>query len=147
MNLLKHYIMKRNILLTAVFAILLTGFSTFSFAQGKTSFKFNFGTSFSKPEDELGTVARKGKSMQPTVSVELGRLINYGASPRGSINLALAAKCYAFIKRRGYVIPEDVRAVVYDVLRHRIGITYEAEAENITTEAIITKVLNQVQVP
>lgn len=74
-------------------------------------------------------------------------LINYGASPRGSINLALAAKCYAFIKRRGYVIPEDVRAVVYDVLRHRIGITYEAEAENITAEDIITKVLNQVQVP
>ena len=73
--------------------------------------------------------------------------IQYGASPRGSINLALAAKCHAFIKRRGYVIPEDVRAVVYDVLRHRIGITYEAEAENITTEAIITKVLNQVQVP
>jgi MoxR-like ATPase len=61
--------------------------------------------------------------------------------------LALAAKCYAFIKRRGYVIPEDVRAVVHDVLRHRIGITYEAEAENITSEDIINKVLNQVQVP
>lgn len=74
-------------------------------------------------------------------------LIQYGASPRGSINLGLAAKCYAFIKRRGYVLPEDVRAVIYDVLRHRIGITYEAEAENITAEDIITKVLNQVQVP
>jgi MoxR-like ATPase len=74
-------------------------------------------------------------------------LISFGASPRGSINLALAAKCYAFIKRRGYVIPEDVRAVVHDVLRHRIGITYEAEAENITSEDIINKVLNQVQVP
>jgi len=73
--------------------------------------------------------------------------IQYGASPRGSINLALAAKCYAFIKRRGYVIPEDVRAVVHDVLRHRIGITYEAEAENITTEIIISKIINQVQVP
>ncbi len=74
-------------------------------------------------------------------------LISYGASPRGSINLALAAKCYAFIKRRGYVIPEDVRAVVHDVLRHRIGITFEAEAEEITTVDIINKVLGQVQVP
>lgn len=74
-------------------------------------------------------------------------LISYGASPRGSINLALAAKCYAFIKRRGYVIPEDVRAVVYDVLRHRIGITYEAEAENITSEDIIHKIINEIEVP
>ncbi len=74
-------------------------------------------------------------------------LISYGASPRGSINLALAAKCYAFIKRRGYVIPEDVRAVVYDVLRHRIGITYEAEAENITSEDIISKIINEIEVP
>ena len=74
-------------------------------------------------------------------------LISFGASPRGSINLATAAKCYAFIKRRGYVIPEDVRAVVYDVLRHRIGITYEAEAENITTEEIINEILNSVEVP
>ena len=64
-------------------------------------------------------------------------LISFGASPRGSINLANASKCYAFIKRRGYVVPEDVRAVVHDVLRHRIGITYEAEAENITSEEII----------
>ena len=70
---------------------------------------------------------------------ELKPLISFGASPRGSINLATAAKCYAFIKRRGYVIPEDVRAVVYDVLRHRIGITYEAEAENVTSEDIIVK--------
>jgi MoxR-like ATPase len=74
-------------------------------------------------------------------------LISFGASPRGSINLATAAKCYAFIKRRGYVIPEDVRAVVYDVLRHRIGITYEAEAENVTTEDIISKIVNEVEVP
>ena len=74
-------------------------------------------------------------------------LINFGASPRGSINLAKAAKCYAFIKRRGYVIPEDVRAVVIDVLRHRIGITYEAEAENITSEEIINKIINEVEVP
>ncbi|MBS3992807.1 MAG: AAA family ATPase [Bacteroidetes bacterium] len=74
-------------------------------------------------------------------------LISYGASPRGSINLALAAKCYAFIKRRGYVIPEDVRAVVYDVLRHRIGVTYEAEAENITSEDLISKIINEVEVP
>jgi MoxR-like ATPase len=74
-------------------------------------------------------------------------LISFGASPRGSINLATAAKCYAFIKRRGYVIPEDVRAVVHDVLRHRIGITYEAEAENITSVDIINKIVNEIEVP
>lgn len=74
-------------------------------------------------------------------------LISFGASPRGSINLALASKCFAFIKGRGYVIPEDVRAVVHDVLRHRIGITYEAEAENITTEEIINKIVNEIEVP
>ena len=78
---------------------------------------------------------------------KLKPLINFGASPRGSINLAKAAKCYAFIKRRGYVIPEDVRAVVNDVLRHRIGITYEAEAENITSLDIINSIINEVQVP
>lgn len=78
---------------------------------------------------------------------DLKPLISFGASPRGSINLATAAKCYAFIKRRGYVIPEDVRAVVYDVLRHRIGITYEAEAENITSEDIINKIVNEIEVP
>ncbi len=78
---------------------------------------------------------------------DLKPLISFGASPRGSINLATAAKCYAFIKRRGYVIPEDVRAVVYDVLRHRIGITYEAEAENITSEDIISKIVNEIEVP
>ncbi|MCD4681417.1 MAG: MoxR family ATPase [Bacteroidales bacterium] len=74
-------------------------------------------------------------------------LIYYGGSPRASINLALAAKAYAFIKRRGYVIPEDIRAVANDVLRHRIGLTYEAEAENITTEDIINEILNTVEVP
>ena len=74
-------------------------------------------------------------------------LISFGASPRGSINLTTAAKCYAFIKRRGYVVPEDVRAVVHDVLRHRIGITYEAEAENITSEDIINRIVNVVEVP
>ena len=78
---------------------------------------------------------------------DLKPLISFGASPRGSINLALASKCYAFIKRRGYVIPEDVRAVVHDVLRHRIGITYEAEAENLTSEDIINKIINQIEVP
>jgi len=78
---------------------------------------------------------------------ELKPLISYGASPRGSINLAMATKCYTFIKRRGYVIPEDVRAVALDVLRHRIGITYEAEAENITPEDIVHKIINQVEVP
>jgi MoxR-like ATPase len=74
-------------------------------------------------------------------------LISYGGSPRASINLALAAKAYAFIKRRGYVIPEDVRAVCLDVMRHRVGLTYEAEAENITSEQIITEILNTVEVP
>ena len=74
-------------------------------------------------------------------------LVSFGASPRGSINLATAAKCYAFIKRRGYVVPEDVRAVVMDVLRHRVGITYEAEAENMTSEDIIEKIINEVEVP
>lgn len=78
---------------------------------------------------------------------EIKPLISFGASPRGSINLATAAKCYAFIRGRGYVIPEDVRAIVYDVLRHRIGITYEAEAENIKTEDIINKVINEIEVP
>ncbi|MDI9341997.1 MAG: AAA family ATPase [Sediminibacterium sp.] len=74
-------------------------------------------------------------------------LISYGGSPRASINLALAAKAYAFIKRRGYVIPEDVRAICLDVMRHRVGLTYEAEAENITSENIITEILNTVEVP
>tara|TARA_A100000164_G_scaffold272988_1_gene244963 strand:+ start:777 stop:1778 length:1002 start_codon:yes stop_codon:yes gene_type:complete len=78
---------------------------------------------------------------------ELKPFINFGASPRGSINLANASKCFAFIKRRGYVIPEDVRAIVLDVLRHRIGLTYEAEAENITSEDIINKIVNKVEVP
>ncbi len=74
-------------------------------------------------------------------------LISYGASPRGSINLATAAKCHAFLRHRGYVIPEDVRAVVYDVLRHRIGLTYEAEAENITAVDLIIQIINEVDVP
>ena len=74
-------------------------------------------------------------------------LISFGASPRGSINLATAAKCHAFLRHRGYVIPEDVRAVIYDVLRHRIGLTYEAEAENITAVDLITQIINEVEVP
>ena len=74
-------------------------------------------------------------------------LISYGASPRASISLSMAAKAYAFIKRRGYVIPEDVRAVCNEVLRHRLGLSYEAEAENVTTEQIISEVLNAVIVP
>ncbi len=78
---------------------------------------------------------------------KLKPLISYGGSPRASISLAMAAKTYAFIKRRGYVIPEDVRAICYDVLRHRIGLTYEAEAENITPEDIISEILNKVEVP
>ena len=81
---------------------------------------------------------------------KLGKLkpyISYGGSPRASINLALAAKAYAFIKRRGYVIPEDVRAICHDVMRHRIGLTYEAEAENVTSEQILNEILNVVEVP
>jgi MoxR-like ATPase len=74
-------------------------------------------------------------------------MINYGASPRATINLALTAQAFAFIKRRGYVIPEDIRAVAHDVLRHRIGLTYEAEAENITSSDIINEILNTVEVP
>ncbi|MCK9163562.1 MAG: ATPase, partial [Bacteroidales bacterium] len=73
--------------------------------------------------------------------------INYGASPRATINLALASRAYAFIKRRGYVIPEDVRAICLDVMRHRIGLTYEAEADNISTEEIINEIINKVDVP
>ena len=78
---------------------------------------------------------------------KLKPLINYGASPRGSISLAAAAKAYAFMKRRGYVIPEDVRAVALDVLRHRVGLTYEAEAENVTSDEVVNEVLNRVDVP
>ena len=74
-------------------------------------------------------------------------LIQYGGSPRASINLARAAKAFAFIKRRGYVIPEDVRAVAHDVMRHRIGLTYEAEAENRTSDAIVTRLLESSEVP
>lgn len=78
---------------------------------------------------------------------ELKDMIGFGGSPRASINLALAARTYAFIKRRGYVIPEDVRAIAHDVLRHRIGLTYEAEASNITSDEIVSKILNKIEVP
>jgi MoxR-like ATPase len=78
---------------------------------------------------------------------DIKNFISFGGSPRASISLCLASRAYAFIQRRGYVIPEDVRAVAHDVLRHRIGITYEAEANNVTSDDIVTKILNQVQVP
>ena len=78
---------------------------------------------------------------------DLKNMISFGGSPRASINLALAARAFAFIKRRGYVIPEDVRAVAHDVLRHRIGLTYEAEAANLTSDEIVSKILNKVEVP
>ena len=77
---------------------------------------------------------------------DLKDMISFGGSPRASINLAKAARAYAFIKRRGYVVPEDVRAVAHDVLRHRIGLTYEAEAANITSEEIVSKIINKVEV-
>ena len=78
---------------------------------------------------------------------ELKDLITFGGSPRASINLAKAARAYAFIKRRGYVVPEDVRAVAHDVLRHRIGLSYEAEATSVTSEEIVSKIINKVEVP
>ena len=78
---------------------------------------------------------------------DLKEMISFGASPRASINLALAARAYAFIKRRGYVVPEDVRAVAHDVLRHRIGLSYEAEASNISADEIVSQILNRVEVP
>lgn len=78
---------------------------------------------------------------------ELKQMITFGGSPRASINLAKAARAYAFIKRRGYVVPEDVRAVAHDALRHRIGLSYEAEASNVTSEDIISQIINKVQVP
>jgi MoxR-like ATPase len=78
---------------------------------------------------------------------KLKPLISYGGSPRASINLALASKAYAFMKRRGYVIPEDVRSICFDVMRHRVGLTYEAEAENVTSENILSEILNAVEVP
>jgi MoxR-like ATPase len=74
-------------------------------------------------------------------------MITFGGSPRASINLAKAARAFAFIKRRGYVVPEDVRAVAHDVLRHRIGLSYEAEASNVTSEEIVSKIINKVEVP
>ena len=82
-----------------------------------------------------------------TIMKNLKDMISFGGSPRASINLAKAARAYAFIKRRGYVVPEDVRAVAHDVLRHRIGLTYEAEASNITSEEIVSKIINKVEVP
>ena len=78
---------------------------------------------------------------------ELKDMITFGGSPRASINLAKASRAYAFIKRRGYVVPEDVRAIAHDVLRHRIGLSYEAEAANITAEEIVSKIINKVEVP
>jgi len=78
---------------------------------------------------------------------KLSQLISYGASPRATINLALGAKAFAFIKRRGYVIPEDVRAICPEILRHRVAVTYEAEAEEVTSEQIVQEVLNKIEVP
>ena len=78
---------------------------------------------------------------------DLKDMITFGGSPRASINLAKAARAYAFIKHRGYVVPEDVRAVAYDVMRHRIGLSYEAEASNISSEEIISRIINSVEVP
>ena len=78
---------------------------------------------------------------------KLKSLINYGASPRATINLALASRALAFVRRRGYVIPEDVRSICLDVMRHRVGLTYEAEAENIKSEDIVTEIINRIDVP
>ncbi len=100
-----------------------------------------------KIEKYIVDIVFASRSPQDYNLTKLKGLISYGGSPRASINLALAAKAYAFIKRRGYVIPEDVRAICHDVMRHRIGITYEAEAENVTSESIINEILNAVEVP
>ena len=100
-----------------------------------------------KVEKYIVDIVFASRSPQDYNLGNLKGLISYGGSPRASINLALAAKAYAFIKRRGYVIPEDVRAICHDVMRHRIGITYEAEAENVTSESIINEILNAVEVP
>ncbi|MDD2602567.1 MAG: MoxR family ATPase, partial [Prevotella sp.] len=78
---------------------------------------------------------------------ELKDLITFGGSPRASINMAKASRAYAFIKHRGYVVPEDVRAIAHDVLRHRIGLSYEAEAGNVTSEEIVSKIINKIEVP
>ena len=83
----------------------------------------------------------------PIPSVNEKPLIGFGSSPRGSINLAKASKCYAFINGRGFVVPEDVRAVIYDVLRHRIGLSYLAEADEISSEQIIEQIVNTIEVP
>ena len=100
-----------------------------------------------KIEQYIVNIVDATRNPQDYNLAEYKNLINFGASPRASINLALAAKAYAFIKRRGYVIPEDIRAICYDVLRHRIGLSYEAEAENITSEQIISGILNNVEIP
>lgn len=100
-----------------------------------------------KIENYILDIVFAGRNPEKFKLEKLRPLIAYGGSPRASINLALASKAYAFIKRRGYVIPEDVRAICHDVLRHRIGLTYEAEAENISTEEIISEILNTVEVP
>lgn len=100
-----------------------------------------------KIEKYIVDIVYSTRSPQDYQLKKFENLISFGASPRASINLAKAAKAYAFIKRRGYVIPEDVRAVCKDVMRHRIGLTYEAEAENITSEELVTEILNTVEVP
>ncbi|MEZ5012984.1 MAG: hypothetical protein R2794_01705 [Chitinophagales bacterium] len=100
-----------------------------------------------KIENYILDIVFASRQPQDYKLTKLKHLIAYGGSPRASINLALASKAYAFIKRRGYVIPEDVRAVCPDVMRHRIGLTYEAEADNITAENIIAEILNVVEVP
>ena len=100
-----------------------------------------------KIEDYILDIVFSTRSPEKFNLNDLSNLINFGASPRGSINLAKASRVHAFIKRRGYVTPEDVRAVCYDVLRHRIGLTYEAEAENVNSEEIIDRILNKIEVP
>jgi len=100
-----------------------------------------------KIENYILDIVFATRDPQQTGLAQFVPLIQYGGSPRASINLARAAKAYAFIKRRGYVVPEDVRAICHDVMRHRIGLTYEAEAENISSEHIISEILNHVEVP
>ena len=102
---------------------------------------------YPKKEEEKLIIRQNISGERPEIKPILASMISFGASPRASINLALAARAYAFIKRRGYVIPEDIRAVCHDVMRHRIGLSYEAEANNLTSEEVISEILNKVEVP
>ena len=116
-------------------------------SEAKIGFILDLADSNEKIENYITDIVFSTRYPKDFKLERFSNMISFGASPRASINLALAAKAYAFIKRRGYVIPEDVRAIAHAVMRHRIGLTYEAEAENITTDDIVNEILNTVEVP